>query len=120
MQWYLEVMKKYAVFQGRARRKEYWMFVLFNFIFMIIASFLDSVLLGTAFDGFGPLYLIYSLATFLPWWAVSVRRLHDVGKSGWFLLILLVPIVGGIWIWILACTDSQTGENKFGSSPKYA
>jgi len=118
--WYLEVLKKYAVFSGRARRKEYWMFVLFNVIFAIIASILDSVLFGTAIEGLGPLYLIYGLAVLIPSWAVSVRRLHDVGKSGWFLFILLVPIVGAIWILILDCTDSQPGENQYGPNPKTA
>lgn len=96
------------------------MFVLFNFIFAIIASILDTVLFGTAMEGFGPLYLIYGLAMLIPGWAVSVRRLHDVGKSGWFLFILLVPIVGVIWILILDCTDGQPGENQYGSNPKTA
>jgi len=118
MNWYLAVLKKYAVFSGRARRKEYWMFVLFNAIFAIVASVLDSVLFGTAIEGYGPLYAIYGLAVLVPGWAVSVRRLHDVGKSGWFMFIVLIPIIGAIWILILDCRDSQPGENQYGPNPK--
>ncbi|TVP99592.1 MAG: DUF805 domain-containing protein [Planctomycetaceae bacterium] len=118
MNWYLEVLKKYAVFSGRARRKEYWMFILFNLIFAIIFSILDSVLFGIPAEGSGPLYLIYSLAVFIPAVAVSVRRLHDVGKSGFFLFIALIPIIGAIWLLILFCTDSQHGDNEYGPNPK--
>ncbi len=119
MKWYITVLKKYAVFSGRARRKEYWMFVLFNLIFSIIAIVLDNVL-GTASEqlGYGILYVVYSLAVLLPNLAVTVRRLHDVGKSGWWIFISLVPIIGGIWLLVLLATDSQPGENKYGSNPK--
>lgn len=118
MDWYIAVLKKYAVFGGRARRKEYWMFVLFNIIFTIVASALDTVVFGIAFDGFGPLYAVYSIAVFVPGLAVSVRRLHDVGKSGWYLLVNLIPIAGPIWYLVLVCTDSQPGDNQYGSNPK--
>ena len=118
MDWYIAVLKKYAVFGGRARRKEYWMFVLFNLIFAIVASALDTVILGVAFDGFGPLYVVYTLAVLVPGLAVSVRRLHDVGKSGWYLLVNLIPIAGPIWYLVLVCTDSQPGDNQYGSNPK--
>lgn len=114
MSWYLEVLKKYAVFSGRARRTEYWMFVLFNFIFCIVASVLDSVL----FRGVGVLYGLYALAVLIPSLAVSVRRLHDVGKSGWFLLVGLIPIAGFIWLLILMCLDSVPGSNEYGPYPK--
>jgi uncharacterized membrane protein YhaH (DUF805 family) len=118
MNWYLVVVKKYAVFSGRARRKEYWYFILFNTIFLIIAAVLDSVL-GIAIEdlGYGPMYILYSLAVFLPTLAVSVRRLHDVGKSGSFLFIGLIPIVG-LWLLVLFCRDSMPGENKYGTNPK--
>jgi len=119
MNWYLKVLKNYAVFSGRARRKEYWMFTLFNIIFLIIAMVLDNIL-GTAIEdvGYGLFYFLYALSVLIPSLAVGVRRLHDVGKSGWFLLIALIPIIGSIWLLVLFCTDGDAGENKFGANPK--
>jgi len=119
MNWYLEVLKKYAVFSGRARRKEYWFFVLFNMIFAIIAMILDN-LFGIAIEGmgYGPIYILYGLTVFLPGLGVLVRRLHDVGKSGWFFFISLIPIIGGIWVLIVLCRDSMAGENQYGANPK--
>jgi len=123
MNWYVRVLKKYAVFSGRARRKEYWMFALFNFIFSLVASLLDMVIFvmtfwGFGFWGFGPIAVVYAIAVFVPALAVSVRRLHDVGKSGWYYLIILIPIAGPIWFLVLACTDSQPGDNEYGPNPK--
>jgi uncharacterized membrane protein YhaH (DUF805 family) len=119
MNWYLTVLKKYAVFSGRARRKEYWMFTLFNMIFAIVAMFLDNIL-GIAIDGlrYGPIFMLYVVAVLIPGLAVSVRRLHDVGKSGWMLLIQLIPLIGDIWLLCLMVTDSELGENKYGPNPK--
>jgi uncharacterized membrane protein YhaH (DUF805 family) len=119
MNWYLQVLKNYAVFNGRARRKEYWMFVLFNIIFSIVAIILDNIL-GTAMEGvsYGLFYALYGLAVLIPGLAVSVRRLHDVGKSGWMILIALIPIIGAIWLLVLMVTDSNPGENKYGHNPK--
>lgn len=119
MNWYFTVLKKYAVFSGRARRKEYWLFVLFNIVFSVVAIVLDN-LLGTASEdlGYGAIYGLYSLAVLLPGLAVTVRRLHDVGKSGWWILISLVPIIGGIWLLVLLATDSEPGENQYGPNPK--
>lgn len=123
MNWYLKVLQNYATFSGRARRKEYWIFILFNMIFAIVAMILDNVL-GTTFDimgqnaGYGWLYLFYGLAVFIPGLAVSVRRLHDIGKSGWMFLIALIPLIGAIWLLVLFCTDSQQGSNKWGENPK--
>lgn len=119
MEWYLAVLNKYTVFTGRARRKEYWMFVLFNFIFAVAAMLLDN-LIGTAMDGvgYGAIYIIYALAVFLPGMAAAVRRLHDVGKSGWMILIAIIPIVGAIWLLVLLVTDSQPGDNQYGPNPK--
>ncbi|HEY8985897.1 MAG TPA: DUF805 domain-containing protein, partial [Streptomyces sp.] len=88
MQWYLDVLKKYAVFSGRARRQEYWMFALFNIVISIVLSIIGSVL------DLGILSIIYSLAVLLPSLGVSVRRLHDTGKSGWWILIALIPLAG--------------------------
>ena len=119
MNWWLAAMKKYVDFSGRARRKEYWMFALFNFIFAIVAIILDNIF-GTAIEnvGYGIFYSLFALAVFLPSLAVLVRRLHDVGKSGWFMLISLIPIIGGIWLLILMVTDGQPGENKYGANTK--
>lgn len=121
MNWYLTVLKKYAVFSGRARRKEYWMFMLFNMIFALAAIVLDNVI-GIDFKPttYGPIYLIYVLAVLLPHLAVLVRRLHDVGKSGWYFFIALIPIVGAILLLIKLCTDGIPGQNKYGLNPKEA
>lgn len=119
MNYYLKVLQNYATFSGRSRRSEYWYFVLFNMIFAIVAVILDNVF-GTAIEGvgYGPIYGLYILAVFLPGLAVSVRRLHDVGKSGWFFFIVLIPLIGAIWLIVLMATDSNTGENKYGANPK--
>ena len=119
MNWYLKVMKQYANFSGRARRKEYWMFALFNFIFIIAAMLIDN-LLGTTVGElpYGVIYFLYVLAIFVPSLAVAVRRLHDVGKSGWMYFIALIPIIGSIWLLVLFVTDSEVGTNKWGNNPK--
>lgn len=127
MNYYLNALKNYVTFSGRARRSEYWYFVLFNLIFSWAAIILDHFL-GTSFiintmNGpidfyYGYIYLIYALVVFLPSFAVFVRRLHDVGKSGWFLLIGLIPLVGAIWLLVLLFTDSDEGPNKYGLNPK--
>lgn len=119
MNWYLKVLKHYADFKGRARRKEFWMFILFYLIFAIVAMILDNVL-GIAITGFGygPLYVLYVSAMLIPSLAVYVRRLHDVGKSGWMLLITLIPLIGTIWLLVLMVTDSNPGENQYGANPK--
>ena len=123
MNWYIGVLKKYTVFDGRARRMEYWMFVLFNFIFMLVAMLLDA-LIGTSFDGgyyggyYGVIYLLYALFVLIPGLAVQVRRMHDQGKSGWWLFINFVPFIGSIWYFILLCTDSELGANQYGPYPK--
>ena len=119
MKWYLQVLKKYAVFRGRARRKEFWMFFLFHFIFLIIAIILDNIL-GTIGeeDFYGVFYSLYGIAVFIPGLAVSVRRLHDVGESGWMLLITLIPIIGFFWFLAFMVKDSNSGENKYGPNPK--
>lgn len=119
MNWYLDVLKKYAVFSGRARRKEYWMFVLFNILAFIVLAIVDN-LTGT----FNPLYGVgllgglYSLAVLLPSIGVGVRRLHDTDRSGWWLLISVIPLIGGIILLVFFCLDSTPGENRFGPNPK--
>jgi len=119
MNWYLTVVKNYAGFSGRARRKEYWMFLLFNMIFAFVAAIIDNVV-GTASPelGYGVFYGLYTMAMIIPGIAVIVRRLHDVGKSGWMYFIVLIPFVGVIWLMVLLLTDSDDGENQYGQNPK--
>ncbi|MEI7450462.1 MAG: DUF805 domain-containing protein [Desulfomonile sp.] len=119
MNWYLEVLKKYAVFGGRARRREYWSFALFNVLISIVLAIIDYVT-GTfrPAGGMGLLGTLYGLAVLIPSIAVSVRRLHDTDRSGWWLLIGLIPIIGAIILLIFVLKDSQPGENQYGSNPK--
>ena len=123
MNWYLKVVKdNYVNFSGRARRTEYWMFTLFNVVFGIGLGFLD-VASGTYYvnpatgQGAGLIGTIYSFAVLLPSLAVAVRRLHDVGKSGWYLLLVLT-IIGAIPVLIWQVSDSASGENDYGPNPK--
>ncbi len=113
MNWYLEVLKKYAVFTGRARRKEFWMFTLFNFIICIAIS-LAEMLVGSP----GIIGILYVLAVFIPGIAVSVRRLHDTNRTGWWQLLALVPVIGWIFVIIFLAQDSQPGQNRYGDNPK--
>ena len=128
MKYYLHVLKNYAQFSGRARRSEYWYFALFNLIALVVAALIDNIL-GTKFNietvnggtevlPYGYVYVLYLLFIIIPGLAVSVRRLHDVGKSGWFILISLIPLIGGIWLLVLYCTNSVVGPNKYGPNPK--
>jgi uncharacterized membrane protein YhaH (DUF805 family) len=120
----LTVFRKYAVFSGRAQRAEYWYFYLFNIIISIILGILGKIIgvfnltIGTAGNEVNILSAIYSLAVLIPGLAVSVRRLHDVGKSGWMILINLIPLIGTIWYLILMIRDSVPGENEYGPNPK--
>ncbi len=113
MNWYLAVLKNYVGFSGRARRKEYWMFTLFNLIAMLVIGVLDG-LLGTA----GIIGGLYTLAVLLPSIAVTVRRLHDTGRSGWWALIVLVPLIGAIVLLVFMVLDSETRQNRHGDCPK--
>lgn len=111
--WFIKCIKNYVNFSGRARRKEYWFFRLTIFLLTLAIVFVESAL-GT--DG---IFLgLFLLATFLPDLAVTVRRLHDVGRSGWWLSIVFVPIIGAILILIWFVTEGQKNENLYGSSPK--
>lgn len=115
MNWYIDAWKNYVNFNGRARRQAYWMFVLFNIIAAVILSIVDGII-GTG----GLLGGLYALAVFIPGLALLVRRLHDIGKSGWWALIGLVPLIGVVVIIIFACMDSQPGTNEYGPNPKGA
>ena len=119
MNWYLKVLNNFRDFGGRSRRKEYWMFVLFNIMFSIGAMLLDKYFDLTWSDSqFGALNSIYGAVIVIPNLAVLVRRLHDVGKSGWYLLVVLIPIIGFFWLLVLLLTDSNHGENEYGRNPK--
>ena len=120
MNWYLGVLKKYAVFSGRAQRSEYWYFILFNMIVSIILTILDGMFgLYNAQAGLGVLSGIYALAVFIPGLAVLIRRLHDIGKSGWWFFIVLIPIIGIILLIVWLATDSKE-DNVYGSNPKHS
>jgi uncharacterized membrane protein YhaH (DUF805 family) len=121
MNWYLEVLKKYAAFDGRAELKEYWWFSLFSFIIIIVLSVIDIVT-GT-FNvniGLGLLGGIYTLAVLTPSIAVSVRRLHDTDRSGWWLLINGIPLIGVIVFLVFTGQCGTPGDNQYGSNPKGA
>ncbi|BCS51340.1 DUF805 domain-containing protein [Aeromonas jandaei] len=114
MNWYISVLKQYAVFSGRARRTEYWMFVLCNVVFMLLVGMVDR-LIGSDKE---ILSSIYSLAVLIPSLAVAVRRLHDTDRSGWWLLIGLIPVIGTlVLIYFMVCNGLQ-GPNRFGDDPK--
>ena len=114
MNWFIQALKKYAVFDGRAQRKEYWMFFLFNMIFSFVIGLVLGVIettlgIGTALSD--PASIVYSLVMLVPSFAVGVRRMHDIGRSGWWILFPLVNLV-------FLCLDSEPGENKYGPNPK--
>ena len=119
MRWYVLGLKKYAVFKGRSRRKEFWMFALYSTIFAFLSVFLDSNIgFSKKTYGFGALSPVYFTLVLLPSWGVTIRRLHDVGKSGWFLSIVLLPVIGFVWLIVLLCTDTEPRKNRYGRSPK--
>ena len=118
MDWYLNVLRNYIGFGGRARRKEYWMFILVNVMFVLEVSIVDKILGWEWASGEGVLTSIYGLFILLPSWAVQFRRLHDTDRSAWWLLLLLIPIVGWIVILIFNCQSGTPGENRFGPDPK--
>lgn len=122
MNWFLDVMKnKYATFTGRARRKEFWMYFLVVAIIEIALSIILSILglIGGVFVIIGSfITVLFGLAIIIPTLALWMRRLHDTGKSGWWLLINIIPVVGSIVLLIFALLDSQPGDNKYGPNPK--
>lgn len=117
MEWYLKVLRQYADFAGRARRKEYWMFTLVNVIISIVLASIDSMLEISVLT-VGILGLLYSLTVLLPNLAVSVRRLHDTGRSGWWLLIGLIPLIGTIVLIVFFATEGERQPNAYGPDPK--
>lgn len=119
MNWFLVALKKYATFSGRAQRAEYWYFFLFYILTFIGLSFIDGIT-GTFSEeaGIGLLSGLYSLAILIPSLAVGVRRLHDTGRSGWWLLVGIIPLIGAIVLLIFFVQDSVPGHNLYGSNPK--
>lgn len=112
--WKKVVLKNYANFSGRARRAELWWFVLANLILFVVLAILRSLS-----DLFNVVYLLFALAMVIPSIALATRRLHDIGKSGWLLLLAFVPIIGNIVLLVFYLTDSNRGSNKYGISEKY-
>lgn len=112
MNWYIKCLKQYVDFSGRASRTEFWMFALFNFLISLVLAIIDVVV------GLGFLQPIYALAVLLPALAVSVRRLHDTGRAGWWLLLFLLPLIGPIILIVFWVQDSNPGDNAFGPNPK--
>lgn len=119
MSWFLLALKKYATFSGRSQRSEYWFFFLFYLLIVFGFAMLD-VLLGTYSESgeFGLFSGAFVLAMLIPSLAVGVRRLHDIGRTGWWLLIGFVPIIGTIVLLVFAVTDSEPGTNAYGPDPK--
>lgn len=113
MHWFVDVLKKYAVFSGRARRQEYWMFTLISIVISIVLAIADA-----AFGTNSVIGAVFSLAVFLPTLAVTVRRLHDTDRSGWWVLFGLIPVVGWIVLLVFMCLDTMPHHNKYGLSPK--
>ena len=119
MDWYLEVLRKYAVFSGRARRKEYWVFTLFNLLAMLVLSFIDGMIGMYSIEaGVGVLSGIYALGILIPSLAVTVRRLHDTSRTGWWILLAFIPLIGALVLLIFTVLDSTPGSNQYGPDPK--
>ena len=120
MNWYLDAFKnKYADFNGRARRTEYWMFMLFHILAIFILAFLAGAMTGLGWESMGWILLvIYVLLSFIPALSITVRRLHDTGKSGWFYLLTFIPYVGGFILLVFTVQDSENTYNKWGPNPK--
>jgi uncharacterized membrane protein YhaH (DUF805 family) len=118
MDWYLKVLKNYVGFEGRARRKEYWMYSLINLLVYIALAIVEAMTGMVGDSGMGMLTLLYSLAVLIPGLAVSFRRLHDIDKSAWWLLIAFVPLIGVIVLLVFACMEGTRGDNRFGPDPK--
>ena len=113
MEWYIKVLENYAVFDGRAQRMEYWMFFLINFFVLCGIGLLEYLILTGGIIG-----TLYGLAVLIPSIAVSIRRLHDTGRSGWWILLSLIPLLGALVLLIFYCIDGEPGENAYGPDPK--
>jgi uncharacterized membrane protein YhaH (DUF805 family) len=118
MKYYLKALKNYADFSGRARRKEYWLFTLYNIIIFVALVFLGAMVgFPGGAEGVFVFVAFYMVGVLIPALAVSVRRLHDTGRSGWWLLLYFVPF-GAIVVLVFLVQDSNPASNKFGKNPK--
>jgi uncharacterized membrane protein YhaH (DUF805 family) len=118
MDWYMQGWRKFAVFQGRSRRREYWTFLLVNPAIVGLLAVVDHMSgMFSKEAGIGLLSFLFCLAIVLPSIAVGIRRLHDIGRSGWWMLLNLIPLVGLV-LFVFACFDSQPGDNAYGPNPK--
>ena len=119
MDWFVTVLKRYAVFSGRAGRPEYWFFTLIYLVAAVVLALIDGIL-GTvhARAGIGLLSGVFALALFLPALAVTVRRLHDSNRSGWWCLVSLVPLLGPLVLLVLMLLRGSAGPNRFGPAPQ--
>lgn len=119
MEWATLPLKKYADFSGRARRKEYWMFALLLIVVSFVLGIVEGVVGLTGMVGpYGPLSALFMLAIIVPSIAVGVRRLHDTGRSGWWMLIGLVPFIGAIVLLVFYVLEGTRGPNEYGPDPK--
>ncbi len=120
MEWATLPLKRYAEFTGRSRRKEYWMFFLLILVVAVVLSLVEGMVgLGGMIGGvYGPLTTLFLLATLVPSIAVGIRRLHDTNRSGWWILIALVPFVGGIILLVFYVLEGTRGPNEYGPDPK--
>ena len=116
-EYYKKVLTLYWEFDGRARRSEYWWFVVCNTMISIALSLVSTIIFGEN-NNSDVLSNIYAIIVLIPTIAVSVRRLHDIGKSGWWYLLWFIPIIGWIWMLVLLFTEGDSGSNKYGSDPK--
>ncbi len=121
MKYYIKALLNFSNFHGRSTSREFWYFCLFNLLLQIITFIIDiafKLSFSILFYSIGVTSFLYTLITIIPGLAISVRRMHDIGKSGWFLFLPIIPIVGAIWLLILFCSNSQSCENKWGPNPK--
>ena len=118
MEWMLLPLKRYAQFKGRSRRKEFWMFFLLQVILLIAAMVADGLIFGVSAESTGPVGLVLAIALLIPGLAVGVRRLHDISKSGWWVLIALIPLIGLIILIVFFVKDGVPGPNDHGPDPK--
>ena len=120
MNWYLDAWKNYVTFTGRSRRTAYWMFVLFQILVYIAVAILGMILSGGNSNSAAAtgLMALVTLGLLLPSIAVTVRRLHDTNRTGWWILISFLPLIGGIWLLVLTILDGTPATNRFGPDPK--
>lgn len=118
MNYFVECLKKYATFSGRARRKEYWLFLLGYVIIYFVAAILDGMMSGNKPNAMPIVSTVAAFALFLPWLAVTVRRLHDTDRSGWWILIGFIPFIGSLVLLVFGCMEGTKGDNRFGEDPK--